>query len=181
MRFPGGEVRFVADITVGKAAKWVRILGFDTLFMPRLDEGFLAACLAEGRILITRDGRLAVKRGMTNALVLTANDPAEQVVDLLRRLRLVGVVSEAVRRMEAEGAGPDAGWPRPLSRCLRCNEPLAEVSRAEVILEVPDFTWATQGRFHRCPVCRRVYWGGTHCERIVAALKALLGSEAERT
>ncbi|MBI2882161.1 MAG: Mut7-C RNAse domain-containing protein [Candidatus Tectomicrobia bacterium] len=185
MGFPSGEIRFVADITVGKAAKWLRILGFDACFMRRLDEGFLAARLAEGRILITRDSRLAVRRGMTNALLLTADDPAAQVADILRRLGLVEAVREAVGRLEAETHGPPAagprlplsgagaGWPRPLSRCIRCNEPLAEVSRAEAAPEVPDFTWATQGRFQRCPVCRRVYWPGTHRERILAALAAL--------
>lgn len=183
MGFPSGEIRFVADITVGKAAKWLRILGFDACFMRRLDEGFLAARLAEGRILITRDSRLAVRRGMTNALLLTADGPAAQVADILRRLGLVEAVREAVGRLEAEtqglpGAG--AGWPRPLSRCIRCNEPLAEVSRAEAAQEVPDFTWATQGRFQRCPVCRRVYWPGTHRERILAALAALAPESSSR-
>ncbi len=183
LRFPPGEVRFVADITVGKAVKWLRILGFDTCIMRRLDEEFLAACLAEGRIFVTRDSRLAVRRGMTNALLLTADDPAEQVVDILRRLRMAKAVSKAVHRLEGEiGATPiGAGWPRLLSRCIRCNEPLVEVSRAEVVLEVPDFTWATQGRFSRCPLCRRVYWPGTHHDRIVATFKALLGWETERT
>jgi uncharacterized protein with PIN domain len=174
--FPLGEVRFVADITVGKAVKWLRILGMDTHFMRRLDDDFLAGCLDEGRIFLTRDSRLAVRPGMSNALLLTDDDPSAQVTDVLRRLGLVETVRKAVRRLEAESFGSiaRAEWPNPMSRCVRCNEALVTVDRADVVLEVPDFTWATQDRFRRCPVCRRVYWGGTHRDRMIEAVKGLL-------
>jgi len=171
LRFPAGEMRFVADITVGKAAKWLRIFGFDTLFMRSLDVDFLAARLAEGRILVTRDHRLATRPGMSNAILLGANDPAGQIADIFVRLRLAETVMEAVRRMESNEEVNR--WPKPLSRCIRCNAPLTEVPRSDVVLEVPDFTWATQARFHRCPLCRRVYWPGTHRERILSAIDAL--------
>ncbi|MFQ5691926.1 MAG: Mut7-C RNAse domain-containing protein [Nitrospinota bacterium] len=185
MGSPPEEIRFVADITVGKTVKWLRILGFDTLWMRRHDEGFLAACLEAGRILITRNRRLAARRGATNVLLLSADVPAEQVTDILRRLRLTEAVAEGIRRVETESSGASAeggaaaGWPTPLSRCIRCNEPLVDVPRAEVVLEVPDFTWSTQGRFQRCPACRRVYWPGTHQERMLDVFKSLgLGKAA---
>ncbi len=171
LRFPAGEMRFVADITVGKTAKWLRILGFDTLFMRSLDMEFLAARLAEGRILVTRDSRLANRPGMSNTILLEANDPAGQVADIFVRLGLAKTVMEAVGRMESKEEV--TRWPKPLSRCIRCNAPLKEVPRSDVVLEVPDFTWATQPRFHRCPLCRRVYWPGTHRERILSAIDAL--------
>ena len=168
--------QFVTDLTVGKTAKWLRILGFDTLFVRHPDEKFLSACLTDGRIFITRDSKVACRRGMTNTLLLDADSPIAQLTDILNRLRLQDHVRVAVRTTLGEGSTRSQSSPTPiklLSRCIRCNEPLVVVSRSEIVDEVPDFTWSTQSRFRRCPKCLRVYWEGTHKEQVLEKIRKI--------
>ena len=63
---------------------------------------------------------------------------------------------------------------RFLTRCLECNEPLRDVARVEVADRVPPYVHDTRELFRECPACGRLYWGGTHRERMVAELEKLL-------
>ncbi len=173
--------RFVADLTVGKTAKWLRILGFDTLLVRHPDEKFLSDCLADGRIFVTRDSKAACRRGMTNTLLLDADSPISQLADILNRLGLQEHVLAAVRTTLGKGSTRPRSSPasiKLLSRCIRCNEPLVVVSRSEIVDEVPDFTWSTQSRFRRCPECLRVYWEGTHKEQILGKIRKICNEAA---
>ena len=169
-----GSIRFVADMTVGKTAKWLRILGFDTLLIRFPNEILLSNCLADGRIFITRDFKVACRKGMVNTFLPHTDTPEEQLADILKRLGL----REHVLLASREALGEVSSSPQPgsvpikiLSLCIRCNESLLVANRSEVVDEVPDFTWSTQTRFQRCPECHRVYWGGTHKERILRRIK----------
>jgi uncharacterized protein with PIN domain len=67
---------------------------------------------------------------------------------------------------------------RPFTRCLRCNEPLIAVSPDEVREEVPERVRESQKVYRRCPACRRVYWPGTHVERMTALMERVLRRES---
>jgi uncharacterized protein with PIN domain len=140
--------RFVADKTLGRLARWLRIVGCDVLYGSNFSgNGLLAAARREHRIVLTRDRRLARRADMPRFL-LVEDDRFRQ------QLRQVVVAFDI---------DPRAGLFR---RCVDCNTELVEVPREEVAADVPEFVRATQKRFRRCPRCRHLYWDATHVDRV---------------
>lgn len=149
------SVRFVADTMLGRLAKWLRILGYDTHYDPSLDDdALLRIAWAEDRILLTRDHALA-RRGGPLAFLIEHDDLIDQLQAIRQRF----------------GEPPDA----PFSRCPVCNARLLAVPKEAVALCVPAFIWQHHDRFHRCPQCGRIYWPGSHFERMQTVLRALGG------
>lgn len=151
-------VRFIADRTLGKLAKKLRVLGFDTVYWRGGNlEGAVKAAATEGRVLLTRSHRLQEKTATLQVLVVEANDPQEQILQVLSAFKL----------------RPEAG--QFFSRCLMCNEALAPISKGEVEGKVPDFIQRTYDSFHICPRCHRIYWPGTHFQRMRKEMAKTLG------
>jgi uncharacterized protein with PIN domain len=151
------QTRFVADVMLGKLARWLRALGYDTLyFRDAPDARLLGLALREGRRLLTRDARLAARAGAVGLLV--------RAEDLDGQLREV---------LEACGLDGSA----PLSRCLECNGVLLARAPGEVRGRVPPYTLATQVEFWECRGCGRVFWPGTHAEGILRRLDPYLAAE----
>lgn len=150
--------RFVADKMLGRLARWLRILGCDVLYGSNFSgKGLLREARRSGRIVLTRDRRLVRDPEM----------PAHLFVEEDRfRDQLRQVVS-------AFGLDPFAGVFR---RCVECNTVLDEIGREEVASRVPEFVYATQQRFRRCPRCQHLYWDATHVARVRAEL-ARMGFE----
>jgi uncharacterized protein with PIN domain len=150
---------FVADAMLGTLAKWLRILGYDTLFDPALDDHQLARLArAEGRVLLTRDRALARRRGM-RALLIESEQLDDQIEQVLAELEL-----------EPE---------RSFSRCPVCNEPLVPMAQQEAREKVPAYVARTHKRFKSCPGCGRVYWRGTHWQRMDRRLAQLQSGQAD--
>lgn len=150
-------MRFLADNMLGRLATWLRLLGYDTAYLPHTDDHELArAARAENRILLTRDVELTRRRGIRSVLI-ESEQIAEQLRQVFRELRLTA--------REA------------FSRCAECNVTLDAVSQAAVRGEVPPYVYQTQTRFRRCPRCGRVYWRGTHWARMVAQIEDTLNAE----
>lgn len=153
--------KFLADIMLGSLARWLRILGYDTAYDNTIeDEELVRRCIAEGRVALTRDTRLARDRRLPCCLLIESNE-------------LEGQLQEVLAFTEEPVMGN-----RLLSRCLECNHPLEPVSAETIRDRVPPYVFQTQRRFHQCPACQRVYWGGTHREQILRRLQAL--QEARR-
>jgi uncharacterized protein with PIN domain len=150
------DPRFVADVMLGKLARWLRALGLDTLYdRDAPDARLLGIALRERRHLLTRDAGLAARAGPV-ALLVRAASLEEQLREVTARY---GVSVRA-----------------PLSRCLECNGELSRRSPGEIRERVPPYTFATQREFWECGGCRRVYWAGTHASRILARLAVCVGS-----
>jgi hypothetical protein len=145
----GEMVKFLADRTTGKLARKLRALGFDVASLGggQLEEAATTAAL-EGRLLLTRSRRLPEARKAPEVLVLEADNPREQVREVLEKLNLEPNAEEL------------------FSRCILCNERLVSVPKPEVEGRVPDFIHRTYDSFHVCPRCARVYWPGTHFLRM---------------
>ena len=147
--------RFVADRMLGKLAKWLRVLGYDVIYLERAENGEILAGLQEGRILLTRDRRADPWRQHGRVLLVGANAPREQLREVVRKLALA-------KRDD-----------RLFSRCLRCNRQLREVNRNKMKQEVPEYIWQTQLSFYRCDKCNKIYWSGSHSERMRQWLQEL--------
>jgi uncharacterized protein with PIN domain len=147
-----GELCFACDAMLGRLARWLRFAGFDTTFLPDVPDRTVAGqARAEGRWLLTRDRRLAASTG-PRVVLLRGRTVGEQVAELRARLPLV--------------ARPELFF----TRCSCCNGSLVEVPREAVRDRLPPYVAVHANRFFSCPGCRRVYWPGTHPERITRKL-----------
>lgn len=147
---------FIVDKTLGKLAKWLRILGYDTVYWRSDDQkGLLRRAQDEGRVLITRDTKLYKGKGSGEALLIREDNPFRQMQELVHYFRLP-VKKEML-----------------FSRCLTCNTPLEEIDPEDVQGEVPDYIYHTHQEFSRCPSCRKVYWAGTHYGHMTTVVERL--------
>lgn len=139
-------MRFLADSMLGQLAKWLRLLGYDTLYRSRFEDGELVRrARAEERVVLTRDRHLS-RRGGLASLLIASDDPAEQLAEVVERLKLT--------------------TDRRESRCPACNGPLDQVSKPSVQASVPPYVYQKHAQFRRCAECGRVYWRGTHWDSI---------------
>jgi uncharacterized protein with PIN domain len=151
-----GPQRFVVDTMLGRLAHWLRAMGYDAVYFgPAEDARLLRLARAESRVLVTRDAKLAEAAGPLGCL-LRAEDVDGQVLETVAKLRLT----------------PDeTSW---LSRCLACNARLEARAKDAVRDMVPPRVFAAHHEFRGCPACAKVYWAGSHADRILERLARLL-------
>lgn len=137
-------LRFAVESTLGKLAKWLRILGYDTIFERSRPS---AAGAEPDRIIITRTRRRFEHLPSERRIFIRSDRPEEQLREVIR------------------SAGLTADSLAPFTRCIRCNEPIEKVARESVRNRVPDYVWQTRSSFRQCPRCGRIYWPGTHVTR----------------
>ena len=149
---PLRDLRFVADAHLGGLARLLRMAGFDTLYDNNFDDGEIAAIAAQQqRIVLTRDRELLKRRAITHGCYLHTLKPAQQLRELFERLDLAASV-------------------RPFTLCLHCNVPLHPVAKALVLERIPPRARAFYDNFSTCDACRRVFWQGSHWQRMRALL-----------
>lgn len=146
---------FVADMMLGKLARWMRILGYDVWYKNPVDDETLLAMAREWhRVLMTRDTRLVRRRGVGEYMLIRENDPMDQLMEVVRAYP------------------PDPG--HVLGRCVRCNTLLVSAEKEDLKDRVPEYICLTESKFGRCLKCGRVYWQGTHCRHMVRTLRERL-------
>ena len=150
----------MVDNNVGKLAKWLRIMGYDTVFFDGSnDSDMVAKALAEGRIILTRDTQImkrwVVTSGRLKAILINSEEPEPQMRQVIDTLNL------------------DCQF-RPFTLCLECNQPLAEKNKDQVKDRVPPYVSQTQSQYMECPACHRIYWRGTHWEAMTRKLKKFM-------
>jgi uncharacterized protein len=156
-----GAIRFVLDVHLGRLARHLRLMGLDTAYRAdAADDALAAQASRDDRVLLTRDVGLLKRRVVVHGYFVRETHPHRQLVEVLRRF----------------GPLPLA----PFSRCLRCNGALRVASKSAVEATLPPRTREHYHDFTQCPDCRRVYWKGSHFERLVAAVNAAL-HEAQQT
>jgi uncharacterized protein len=145
-----GSHGFLLDIHLGKLARYLRILGFDTAYQNDYNDEELAEIShSQERILLTRDRRLLMRNLVQRGYCVRALDPHQQVLEVVQRFKLKDDVV-------------------PFQRCPHCNTPLVEVSKAEVLERLEPLTRRHFDEFHICPNCSQIYWKGSHYERMLA-------------
>jgi len=138
------EPHFILDNHLGQLATYLRMLGFDCLYRNDYQDDELAQVSSkEGRVLLTRDRRLLMRKVITRGYCPHQTDPRQQAVEVLQRFGLFGQV-------------------KPFQRCLRCNSPLQLVSKQDIIERLQPLTKIYFEEFHLCPSCNQIYWKGSH-------------------
>ena len=145
---PAGAPRFLADAMLGRLARWLRVLGFDTAYDDALRDPELVALAAEeDRVLLTRDRHLVTHLRPWRSVLVRSDAPLDQLREVV----------------EACGLGPPAEL---FTRCPVCNEALRPATPREQETLVPEGARGLPGPIRRCPRCLRVYWLGSHTERM---------------
>ena len=150
--------RFLADCNVGRLARWLRALGYDASYHARIgDAELVREAAAESRVLLTRDRDLTKRRviqtGLVRAILIRDDDVTKQLRQVFAELGLE--LNEA------------------LTRCIECNSELQSRVPATVAERVPPYVRRTQSRYSECPECGRIYWAGTHWQRMREVLAGL--------
>ncbi len=152
---PLREPRFVLDTHLGKLASYLRMLGFDSLYENDYSDEELADISAsEHRILLTRDRGLLKRSKVTHGYLVRAEFSRKQVREVLRRFDLFNAIN-------------------PFGRCMRCNKPLTDVALNEVRSRVPQRVKESLTEYRQCTGCDRIYWKGTHYDKMAKYIKSL--------
>ncbi|MFC0251737.1 Mut7-C RNAse domain-containing protein [Massilia consociata] len=159
--WPQGRLRFVADAHLGGLARLLRMAGYDTLYDNHYhDDDIERVAREEGRVLLTRDRDLLKRRTVEFGCYLHALDPAAQLRELFARLGLAPGV-------------------QAFTLCLHCNLTLRAVPKEAVLDRLPPMVAATHETFTTCDGCRRVYWKGSHHERMRGLLEGVAARAAD--
>ena len=146
--------RFLCDHMLGSLAKWLRLLGYDTVYPgPLEDRGMAAKAYDEGRALLTRDKELAGR--VKGSLFIASDDLDAQIKTVVERYRLITA--------------------NTLTLCSVCNVAIVTVAKASVKESVPPAVFEIQSEFWRCPSCSRVYWRGSHWEAMLERIERFGG------
>lgn len=149
--------RFAVDAMLGRLARWLRVLGLDASWEADVaDADLVRRALDERRWILTRDRALPIEWRVPRVHLVAAEAPLEQLAEVIRAFAL------------------DPAQLVLFARCTRCNAPLAEIPREAAAGAVPPRVFETTARFHRCPACGRVYWEGSHVDRMRRTLERLL-------
>ena len=153
------RAKFIVDTNVGKLARWLRMMGYDTLFINPIDDrGLIGIALKEKRVLLTKDTQIMLRRVVTSGklkvILIEGDDPKEQLRQVARTMKL--------------------NQEQKFTLCLECNEPLVRREKADVRHLVPPYVFQTQSQYYQCPTCHRVYWQGTHWQRMKRELETIM-------
>ena len=144
-------MKLLCDHMLGTLAKWLRFMGYDTAYPePGPDRELLEQTRAEGRTLLTRDKELAARE--PDAVLVRSDRLDDQIREVVSALSL--------RLID------------PLSRCSVCNEPLVSISPGDLKYLVPAGVRSRHRDFWRCPSCQRVYWQGSHWDKMIQRLES---------
>ena len=140
--------RFVVDGHLGGLTRNLRLLGFDVAYPKNADDRQLLEIMArENRALLTRDRRLLMHGIVQHGYCPRSQNADEQTIEVVRRFDLSELIA-------------------PFTRCLRCNAPLEEAAKADVIDKLEPLTKIYYDQFRRCPDCKQIYWSGSHFPKL---------------
>jgi uncharacterized protein len=152
---PLRDPTFILDVHLGKLARRLRMLGFDSLYRNDYDDPeIIHIALREERIILTRDRGILKNSLVTHGYWVRSEEAEEQVREVLARFDLFRLIN-------------------PFSRCSACNGSLEDVPKEEILDQLPPKTKAAFNDFRRCSNCGKIYWPGSHYQAMSEMIKRL--------
>lgn len=141
---------------LGRLARWMRFLGFDTLYYPNIsDSRLIRVAREQDRFILTRDTRLIKIKGVEDYLLIKANDSFEQLLEVIEALKLKQF--------------------NPLSRCVKCNGLLTRIlNKSKIKDSIPEYVFLNFNDFLKCSDCGKIYWEGSHPKKFREKLSEVL-------
>jgi len=152
---PLRDPKFIADVHLGKLARYLRMMGFDVLYANNFDdEEIVKISLDKKRAILTKDLGIIKRSEVTHGYWVRSSKVKEQVVEILKRFDLIKLIKE-------------------FTRCIECNSILESIFKNEIIDDLPPKVSKSQTDFSRCPSCKKLYWKGTHHQRMLSFIKTI--------
>ncbi len=152
------NIRFICDVMLGKLAKWLRIMGYDTLYFRAIDDSeLIRIAKQEQRIILTRDIALAHDKKVGKAVLLYSNDIQGQLKEFLLFFKI------NFKEM-----------PEALPRCVNCNGELVIIDKQSILNDAPEYVFLSKNSFLRCYNCGKVFWQGSHMKKIDKTIEKIL-------
>jgi hypothetical protein len=150
--------KFLCDEMLGKLAKWLRLLGYDTTYLNTTDDGMLALVAEqERRILLTRDKQLSSR--VKHGLYIDSDDPDMQLIQVFSKFSL--------------------SKDRALTLCSVCGYSLITVPKEKASGKVPPKIYEIQKEFWFCSRCQKFYWKGSHYDKITDRIDKLTDDDKD--
>jgi len=154
---PLRELKFIADVHLGRLARYLRIIGFDVAYENNFnDEEIIHFSLTEKRAILTKDREILKRNEVTHGYWVRSTKVEEQVKEILKRFDLKKEIKE-------------------FTRCVECNELLMNVDKEKIVGDLPIKVAQLQNEFRKCPSCKKIYWKGTHYNRMLTFIQSLKG------
>lgn len=146
---PLPELKFIVDVNVGKLANRLRLLGLDAAYHHLWRDNEIAEAAGEqGRVVLSKDLALLRRNKVEFGRAVRAVHPDDQLIEVLDFFGIKGPF-------------------KTFTRCIHDNTPLKPVDKAAIIDRLEPLTKKYFNEFHICPVCQRIYWPGSHHERML--------------
>jgi uncharacterized protein len=151
------EEQFIADAMLGRLARWLRFLGFDTVYFPGIkDSSLIRMAREQDRTILTRDTRLVKIKGLMKYLLIASDDPFQQLIETISAFKLKHF--------------------QLLSRCVTCNGNLEEIEDKSMVIDsVPEYVFLHYDIFRKCTDCGKIYWEGTHPKKFREDVREIIG------
>jgi len=147
-RRPLRELRFIADVHLGKLARLLRLCGFDVIYSNTMDDNaIIERAIDENRVILTRDKGILKNSRVKKGYFVKETNPHEQLDEVIVRFDLLSSIE-------------------PFTRCAVCNTRIVPVDKGEILHRLPPKTAKYYNEFSICPSCGRIYWKGSHYEKI---------------
>lgn len=151
--------KFIADVHLGRLTRYLRMLGFDVLYKNNFDDDeIVMIALNEKRAILTKDRGVLKRNEVTHGYWVRSSKVEEQVKEILKRFDLTNVIKE-------------------FSRCIECNDLVKPVKKEKTVNQLPLKVAKTQNEFYECPSCNKIFWKGTHYQRMLTFIQSLKGIE----
>ena len=146
---------FILDVHLGKLAKYLRMLGFDTLYQNDYeDDEIIETSVSEKRIILTRDLGILKNSKVTHGYWIRSQKPKEQVIEVVKRFDLAQKIE-------------------PLNRCIDCNGQIVQVEKDKISDLLKPKTRKYFHEFFQCTNCKKVYWEGSHFSKILEKINSI--------
>jgi uncharacterized protein len=150
-----GAIHFVADVHLGRLARYLRLLGFDVVYENNYTTTKLKyIAVTSHRTLLTRNTAFSKLEGLS-CFIINSNDARQQLKDVVQQLQLAAHI-------------------QPFTRCMMCNALLHVVDKQQVISSLEKNTQSYYDAFWQCARCHRIYWKGSHYERMLQWVNELI-------
>ncbi len=144
-------MKFIADIMVGKLARYLRMAGYDVLYENTAsDDHIVKVAEKTGRVVLTRDTLMLERKEFKNGTIKYLCIEDDNLKNQLKQVK-----TELKIPLEPN-----------LIRCIECNQKLLKVKKEDVKDRVPPYVFKTQKNFMYCKKCDKYYWRGTHYQNI---------------
>ncbi len=148
-------MKFILTKELGRLARWLRILGYDTIYYDKDDKSrLIIISLRDKRVILTRGSKMSRFTGVRMFRIIE-DDVKKQLAQVVKELDL------------------DIEEDKTFLRCVDCNEPLVDIKKNKAEDRVPPYVFKTQKEFKMCPACNKIFWKGTHWQLVKEFLKCL--------